>query len=210
MHTLCIKYVQTLCTLKNASYKSVHPVCISTLRAYIVQTICKLYANPWVHFNPVSGRRYFRDIELSYTTIATRFLAWISRQKIWFWVQAHYVHCAHFILVHTHFIWAHAHFVQTLQIPPSRPSLTYSLRITLSLNGLIPPTTFVWARWTTKPESSAACLGTPGAAAPRVAPPPPLPGRNPGAPSTASCCRREQRHGERGRFASFSSEESQA
>jgi hypothetical protein len=41
--------------------------------------------------------------------------------------------------VHAHFIWADAHFVKTLKAPPFRPSFTDSFRITLSLNGLIPP-----------------------------------------------------------------------
>ena len=46
-------------------------------------------------------------------------------------------------MVHAHFIWAHAHFIQTLKALPFRPSFKDSLRIPVSLKGLIPSPPFL-------------------------------------------------------------------
>jgi hypothetical protein len=81
MHTLCTLYMQTLLTPDSASQESVQRVCIYTLQAHNVQTICILYAYPGVYFNPVLDGRNFGATEMSYTPISTRLRDKIPRKQ---------------------------------------------------------------------------------------------------------------------------------
>ena len=150
MHTLCRHCMQTLCRLKSNCQISMHPVCKRTLYAECMHIMCILSAYYWVYIILVIRRLCFGAIEMSctsaYSTLYS-FLDKMYRKSIWLEAQAH--------LVHT-FLGVHAHHVQTifgcmhtffrhwnLKTPPSQPSFTNSLRITLSLNGPIPSPTFL-------------------------------------------------------------------